>query len=312
MDIHKITVVGAGSMGPDIALSFAMGGYEVSLVDLSEKILIAATERVKLNCLQLAQEQIISKEKISTIESSIKYTLDWDRAVSSADFITEAVPEKMDIKQEIFRKCDELCDPSVIIASNTSSMSITQIASKMKHPERAICTHWVIPAHICPTVEVVQGKHTSDFVSSFVLDLLKSIGKRPVICKDTPGFIHNYIQFAMVKAALDLLENEVATAEDIDSAVINGFGLRLSTVGPIHFIDLCGLDIFADVQKYLFDNTNNLSYESSKIIEKLKTEGKIGIKSGRGFYKYDSDDHKEHQFRVNQSLIKVLRAVYTV
>lgn len=308
--LHRVTVIGTGVMGPDIALGFAMAGYEVIALDLSEDILSRAEKKIHSNCLEMAEEQMISSTDVASIKSRINFTLEWEEAVSNADYITEAVPEDMRIKQEVFRKCDGLCPPNVVVASNTSSMSITEIASRMRQPERAISTHWTIPAHLSPMVEVIRGKHTSDVASSLVITLLEAIGKRPVLCKDSPGFIHNYVQFAMVKAALDLVERGIATAEGVDTVINNGFGLRLSTVGPIRFVDFCGLDTFLNIQKYLFEVTRNPIYEPSESVEQLVKNGRLGAKSGGGYYDYGKHEIDEFRSQANRSIIRVLHAVY--
>ena len=308
--IHKITVIGTGVMGPDISLGFAMAGYDVTALDLEEDILARAAEKIRANCSLMVEEQMISIENSADIQSRIKLTLDWEKAVLGSDYIIEAVPEDMQIKQNVFRRCDELCPPNVVVSSNTSSMSMTRIAALMDHPERAVTTHWTIPAHLSPMVEIIGGEHTSREAMSFVFDFLKSIGKEPVLCKDSPGFIHNYVQFAMVKAALDLVERGIATAEAIDRAINNGFGLRLSTVGPVRFVDLCGLDTFLNIQKYLFELTQNEIYKPSKSVEEKVEKGELGAKSGVGYYEYEKDQVEKFQSETNRSIIRVLRAVY--
>ena len=158
-DINTVTVIGTGVMGPDIALAFAMAGYHVNLVDIEQDILDRAAGRISASCRLLAEAGVFDEVKGQTVESRISLTLDWNTAVSSADYITEAVPEIMEIKQKVFKRCDDLCTQDVVIASNTSSMSITEIASKMKYPQRAICTHWIIPPHLSPGVEVAAKGH---------------------------------------------------------------------------------------------------------------------------------------------------------
>ena len=240
--IQRVTVLGQGVMGPDLVLSFALSGYHVTGVDILEEPLDRAARKTDLNCRQMVDGGILTKQKADDAQRRITRTLKWDASVANADFIMEAVPEDMAKKQDVFFRCDGLCSPEVIIASNTSSMSITQIAEKMMHPERAVTAHWTIPAHLSPMVEVVCGDLTSVETKDLTFGLLKKMGKHPVFCKDTPGFIHNYLQFGLIKAALELLQNQVASPEDIDSIVSNGFGLRLASVGPIQFLDMCGLD----------------------------------------------------------------------
>ncbi len=307
--IKRITVVGTGVMGPDIALGFAMAGYEVTGLDLEQAILDQAAQKIDLNCRQMVEEQMFEEEEAAQIRSRIGLTLAWDEAVAGADYITEAVPEIMETKKKVFRKCDELCAKEVVVASNTSSMSITEIASEMRYPERAIATHWTIPAHLSPMVEVICGTKTTKPAEELVLSLLKKAGKFPALCKDSPGFIHNYVQFAMVKAALDLLEREIATPEGIDTVIRNGFGLRLPSVGPIKFVDLCGLDTILNIQKYLYTMTNDPVYKPSGTIEERLRRGDLGAKTGKGFYEYPDDEADTLRRQTNQSIIRIRQAL---
>jgi len=303
--INKITVVGTGIMGPDISLGFAMGGYDVTGLDIEQAILDRAAKKIASNCQQMVEEDIYTEQEAAKIQSRICLTLDWEEAVAQADYITEAVPEDMKTKREVFRRCGEICPREVVVASNTSSMSITEISSEMRYPQRAISTHWTIPAHLSPIVEVICAEKTSTATKGLAFALLKKIGKFPVPCKDSPGFIHNYVQFAMVKAALDLLERQIATPEDIDTVIRNGFGLRLSSVGPIQFIDMCGLDTILNIQRYMYGVTKNPVYKPSKNIEERVERGDLGVKTGKGFYAYSEDDAEKLRERTIQTILRI-------
>ena len=307
--IKKIVVLCTGVMGPDISLGFAMAGYDVTGVDIEQAILDRAAKKIASNCRQMVKEGIFSEEQTVKIQSRITLTLDWDRAVAGADYITEAVPEEMKIKKEVFKRCGEICSEEVVVASNTSSMSITEIASETRYPQRVVSTHWTIPAHLSPMVEVICAEETSKATKDLVFTLLRRIGKFPVPCKDSPGFIHNYVQFAMVKAALDLLERQIATPEDIDTVIRNGFGLRLSSVGPIQFIDMCGLDTLLNVQRYMYSTTKDPMYKPSKIVEESVERGDLGVKTGKGFYDYCEDDAENLRAQTNRTIIKMRRAL---
>ena len=307
--INKIAVIGTGVMGPDISLGFAMAGYDVTAVDIEQAILDRAAKKISLNCQQMVEEGIFSEKQAVEIKSRILLTLDWDEAVAAADYITEAVPEEMGIKQAVFNKCGEICPENVVVASNTSSMSITEIASEMKYSERAISTHWTIPAHLSPMVEIICGVKTSAQTKEHAVALLTEIGKKPVVCKDSPGFIHNYVQFAMVKAALDLVERQIARPEDIDTVIKNGFGLRLSSVGPIQFVDMCGLDTILNIQKYMYGITKDPVYQPSKSIEKRVDNGDLGVKTGQGFYDYSENASEAFGELTNRGIIKMRKAL---
>jgi 3-hydroxybutyryl-CoA dehydrogenase len=238
----------------------------------------------------------------------IKRTLDWDTAIAEADFIMEVVPEDMAQKKAVFNRCDKLCAPEVIIASNTSSMSITEISEEMKTPERAITTHWTIPAHLSPLVEVVSGIRTTKEIETKTIGLLEKIGKQPVLCKDTPGFIHNILQGALIKASMDLIEYGVASADEIDNVVKNGFGLRMPSVGPIQFMDMVGLDSICNVGEYLAKVMNDPNWRSHKIIRDKVQQGDLGVKTGKGFYEYENADSNKFWEDVNGSIIRTLKA----
>jgi 3-hydroxybutyryl-CoA dehydrogenase len=308
-EIRKAAVIGTGVMGADIAFGFAMAGYDVTGVDVESAPLDIAARKISVNSQQLIDEGIFSETQVEEIKSRISLSLDWDEAVGNADYVTEAVAEQMALKKTVFKKCDQICRKDVVIASNTSSMSITEIASEMKYPERAISTHWIIPAHLSPMVEVVCGEKTSAATKDLVFALLTKIGKKPVSCKDSPGFIHNYVQFAMVKAALELAEREIARPEDIDTVIRNGFGLRLSSVGPIQFVDMCGLDTILNIQKYMYGITNDPVYQPSKSIEELVDKGELGVKTGQGFYDYSENASEEFGEQTNRGVIKVRKAL---
>ena len=307
-DIKNVTVLGVGVMGPDIALGFALAGYRVTGVDIKTAAVDRARDKLSSNLRQMQQESVISQSEAKKIQSRITFTLSWEDSVAGADFITEAVPEEMETKQEVFRRCGELCGPEVVVASNTSSMDITQIASAMRFPERALGTHWTIPAHLSPMVEVVRGEKTSSATDELAFNLLLQAGKVPVRCQNHPGFIHNYVQFAMVQAALKLVEAGLASPEDVDAVVRNGFGLRLASVGPIQFVDMCGLDTILNIQRYMYQKTQDLMYRPSPVIEGKVMQGKLGIKSGQGFYDYHGKQPDVFWEKVNGNIIRLLKA----
>lgn len=310
-DIKNITVLGIGVMGPDISLGFALAGYRVIGVDIKSAAVERARDKLSANLRQMIQQGVLSRTQAKEIRVRLRFTLAWEDSVAGADFITEAVPEEMATKQTVFRRCGQLCGPKVVVASNTSSMDITQIASSMRFPERALGTHWTIPAHLSPMVEVIRGAKTSPAAEGLAFNLLKRAGKVPVRCPNTPGFIHNYIQFSMVKAALELVEAGQASPEDVDAVVKNGFGLRLASVGPVQFVDMCGLDTILNIQKYMYAKTQNPVYRPAGAIEQKVAQGNLGVKSGRGFYAYQGEQPEVFWEKVNCHIMRVLKAAQT-
>jgi 3-hydroxybutyryl-CoA dehydrogenase len=306
--IQRVTILGQGVMGVDIALTFAIAGYDVTAVDLFKTQLDKAAKRAEANCMQMVAGGLLDKDKAQRALQRINRSMDWDAAIAKADFIMEVIPENMAQKQALFSRCDKLCAPDVIIASNTSSMSITRIAEGMKHPQRAITAHWTIPGHLSPLVELVSGVRTAKATEAKAMTLFQEMGKHPVICKDTPGFIHNILQGALIGAAMGLMDAEIATAEEIDNVVKNGFGLRLPSVGPIQFMDMVGLDSIANVGEYLAEAFDDPNYRSHKRIRDKVQEGDLGVKTGKGFFEYQNADSNEFWEKVNAGIIRTLKA----
>ena len=306
--IQRVTILGQGVMGVDIALTFAIAGYDVTAVDLFETQLDKAAKRAEANCMQMVAGGLLDKDRAQRALQRINRSMDWDAAIAKADFIMEVIPENMAQKKALFSRCDKLCAPDVIIASNTSSMSITRIAEGMKHPQRAITAHWTIPGHLSPLVELVSGVRTAKATEAKAMTLFQEMGKHPVICKDTPGFIHNILQGALIGAAMGLMDAKIATAEEIDNVVKNGFGLRLPSVGPIQFMDMVGLDSIANVGEYLAEAFDDPNYRSHKRIRDKVQEGDLGVKTGKGFFEYQNADSNEFWEKVNAGIIRTLKA----
>jgi 3-hydroxybutyryl-CoA dehydrogenase len=307
--IRKVAVIGMGTMGPDIAFAFARGGCQVAALGTRPESLDRARKRIDADCRNLVDSGFIKAEDVDAIQSGIEYTLDWDAAVSQADYVTEAVPENLEAKRQIFKRCGETCGKEVVVASNTSSISIDEIASAMLFPERAVITHWFIPAHIMPVVEVVSGRKTSQATLQLTRALLSRVGKRPVVCKENPGFVHNYIQAAMIGAAVALVEQGVCTAEDADSIVENGFALRLPRIGPLRMADYAGLDTALALLKYMYMKTRNPSFEPPKSLEAMVARGELGLKTGKGFYSYSDEEVERIRLLADRTVMDVLKVL---
>jgi len=296
-------------MGPDIALGFALAGYPVTGVDIDQKMLDHASRKIDVNCRQMVEWGVLQEDAVSPTRARIALTLDWDRGVGEADYITEAVPEVLELKKKVLSRIAEVCRDQTVIASNTSTMDVTEMAREAKHPERVIGTHWFIPAHLMPPVEVISGEKTSESTISFTFELLRSAGKLPVSCKNNAGFIHNYIQYAMISAAISLVEQGIATPEDVDTVIENGFGLRLPSTGPLKSVDMVGLDTALNVLNYLYDQTGQSIYKPSKLVEEKVKKGELGQKSGRGFYSYSKDAAELSRALTNRSIATIKTAL---
>ncbi|MDQ1333852.1 MAG: 3-hydroxyacyl-CoA dehydrogenase family protein [Thermodesulfobacteriota bacterium] len=292
-EIRNISVLGAGIMGHGIAQSFLMGGYPVSLYDVKGSILDTAKAHMKNNLELFRQFGLIGEQDIPLAFQRLSTHTDLKAAVEGSDFIVEAAPEDLPIKQALFQRVESFCRKDTIIATNTSSLTLREIGAQVKDKERLVITHWFNPPHIVPTVEVVKGEQTSDETMATAYGLLAKIKKVPVkIYRELPGFVVNRIQVAMVREVFDLYEQGIASAEDIDRAVKGSFGFRLASIGPLLTADLGGLELWLRVCENLLPHIQS-SKESPKALQGLVSQGHYGIKTGKGFYDYALDFSKE-------------------
>lgn len=289
MNIKTVGVVGAGSMGSGIANLAAMKGYKVILRDLEERLLQTALERInKFMEKSVARGKMTEKEKKETL-SRIQTTTDM-ASLREADIVIEAVFENLDLKKEVFARLDEIVPDDVILATNTSSMSITEIASATKRPDRVAGMHFFNPAQMMKLVEVVRGYSTSDETVAELMEFAKSLGKEPIeVKKDTPGFIVNRIMIPQFIEAIRLLEEGVASAEDIDKAVTLGLNYPM---GPFTLQDYAGVDVGLYVMEYMKEELNDDRFAPPLLLKQLVRAGRLGKKTGAGFYDY-TDSKKE-------------------
>ncbi len=297
-------------MGHGIAQVFARGGCFVTLCDNNENVLRSAKENVRSN-LELCVEMGLENEMVvDTVLARIKTTKNLREAVREAEFITEAVFEDLSLKKEIFKKIDALTNEYVIMASNTSGLSITEIGKVITKSDRLLITHWFNPPHLIPVVEVVKIKSTTEEVFNLTFNFLKQMGKEPVqVLKEVPGFLVNRIQTAMFREIMSLLEAGVASAEDLDKAVQGSFGLRLAAVGPLATVDLAGVDLWYKGAENLYPDFD-VSQEPQKLLTEMVEKGFYGIKSGKGFFDYPTDSKariiKDRDIR----LLKLIKSLY--
>jgi 3-hydroxybutyryl-CoA dehydrogenase len=308
--IKNVTVIGSGIMGHGIGQTFALGGYGVTLNDISDEILKKAIQQIRFNLDTFLEFGITTPKKAKEALSRIKTDKDLKRAVKESDFVVEVLPEVMELKKRIFKELNLYCPSHTIIASNTSGLSLTEMASETKRQDKVVIAHWWNPPHIIPLVEIVKGRYTSDQTVDLVYQLLTAIGKRPVkILKEVPGFLGNRLQFALYREALACLEEGIATAEDIDTAVKGSFGFRLPTLGPLETSDFGGLDTFLNVAYYLFKEINRSTEPPDILKEKVK-QGKLGIKTGEGFYFYSPKKAQERIRERDRQFLQRLKCLY--
>ncbi|WP_040460255.1 3-hydroxyacyl-CoA dehydrogenase family protein [Galbibacter marinus] len=283
--MQNITVIGAGTMGNGIAHTFAQHGYKVFLNDISGSALDKAISTIETNLDRLVAKEKISLEvKTNTLDNIIT-TVDLKQAVASADLVVEAATENLDLKLKIFKSLDNYCNDNTILATNTSSISITKIATALSNPERLIGMHFMNPVPIMPLVEVIKGYNTSETVLMQIMKLCESISKIPVEVNDYPGFIANRILMPMINEAIESLFQRVAGVKQIDSVMKLGMA---HPMGPLQLADFIGLDVCLFILKVMHDGFKNPKYAPCPLLVNMVTAGKLGVKSGEGFYDYST------------------------
>lgn len=279
----NITVIGAGAMGNGIAHVFAMKNYKVNLVDISQDALDKALKTIEKNLDRMVKKERISEADKSATLGNITTFTDMSEAVKAADLVVEAATENVDLKFKIFAQMDEHAPANAILATNTSSISITQIAAATKRPEQVIGMHFMNPVPVMKLVEVIRGYATSDTVTQTVMDMSKNLGKIPVEVNDYPGFVANRILMPMINEAIITLHEGVAGVEEIDTVMKLGMA---HPMGPLQLADFIGLDVCLSIMRVLHDGFGNPKYAPCPLLVNMVTAGKLGRKSGEGFYAY--------------------------
>jgi len=281
--MKKIAVIGAGTMGNGIAHVFAMTGHEVSLIDISQPALDKALSTISKNLdRMIAKGSITEAEKLATLSNISIYT-DLKSGVASKELIVEAATENIDLKLKIFRELDEITNPDTILASNTSSISITKIASVTKRSDKVIGMHFMNPVPVMKLVEIINGYNTSKEVTDIIFNKSKELGKVPVIVNDYPGFVANRILMPMINEAIITLFEGVAGVEEIDTVMKLGMA---HPMGPLQLADFIGLDVCLSILNVLYEGLGNPKYAPCPLLVNMVTAGKLGVKSGEGFYVY--------------------------
>ncbi len=283
--MKNITVIGSGTMGNGIAHAFAQSNYNVNLVDISDAALTKAIATITKNLDRQVQKGTITEEtKNSTLKNITTYT-NIASGSSYADLVVEAASENIDIKLKIFKQLDEVCPPHTILASNTSSISITQIAAVTKRADKVIGMHFMNPVPVMKLVEIIRGYSTTDDVCNLIMATSKSLNKIPVEVNDFPGFVANKILMPMINEAIITLNEGVAGVEEIDTVMKLGMA---HPMGPLQLADFIGLDVCLNILRVLQDGFGNPKYAPCPLLVNMVTAGNLGVKSGKGFYDYSS------------------------
>jgi 3-hydroxybutyryl-CoA dehydrogenase len=304
---EQLSVIGSGTMGHSIALTAAWAGMEVQVWAVDQLDIDRGMTGLKEKLAILEQNQLITSSERVDIAKQIQFTNRLKDCLSGATFVIEAIPENLELKQAWYEDLDRLCREEVILASNTSGLSPTDIARNAKYKHRILVTHFWNPAHLIPLVEVVRGEETSDGAVKRALDLLKRMNKEPVeLKKDVLGSIVNRLQYALFREAQYIVEMGVASIEDIDAAVRYSIGRRLSVTGPFMTADMGGLDVFDSISSYLFPDLSTHSASYSKMRAYVDGEH-YGQKNGQGFYEWTPEFSRQMNQEREQELIDWLK-----
>lgn len=286
VEIKRVTVIGFGVMGTGIAQAFAQAGFNVYAVDVSEDILKKGLTLIwegPFGLKKAVEKGRLTEEQAKEVFSRIKTTTNLVEAVKDADFVIEAVYEDIELKKKIFKDVDTAAPTHAVLASNTSTLSITAIASATKRPDKVVGMHFFNPPQVMKLVEIVRALQTSDETIEIVKRLTEKLGKVPIVCKDVPGFIANRIGFAAILEGIRLYEQGAASATDIDTAMKLGYNWPM---GPLELADFIGLDVVLAIAETLFKETGNPVYHPPTALRRLVAAGFLGRKTGRGFYTY--------------------------
>lgn len=303
-ELKRAAVIGAGTMGPGMGAVLERANLRVALFDVDTDVLERARSTVGL-----AQSVLDNLGVEASTEGEISFESELASALEGADVVLEAVPEQLELKQEVFTEFEKHVGDEVVLASNTSGIPVTKIAEPCAHPERVIGMHWSNPPHLIPMIEVIPGEATTQEVTERTSELVKSIGYYPVtVNKEVPGFVENRVLYAIMRECLALVEEGVIDAEGMDLNVKWGIGYKLAVIPPMSLLDVAGLDIYESVAGYLNPDLSTESGVSDKITE-LTSEGKLGLKTGGGIYEYTEEQLKELPAKRAQQLVAVRKAL---
>lgn len=304
-EIRNVLICGGGMMGRGIAHVLSVcEDLKITVYDMFDS---PFHDGLRATFKQLVDKNILSEEEVEKRVSRVSFTTDLESSeIKEADLVIECVFEKLEVKQEIFAKLEERCAVDTIFCTNTSVISPTEISANLVHKERLVGTHFWNPAFLIPLVEVVKSNDSMDEVANIVMEFLRKVGKKPVLCKkDVPGFIANRMQHALWREAIYIVEQGIADAQTVDEAVRNSFGLRLPQLGPLENVDMVGTDLTYNIHSYIFKDLCQATEPSSMLSTKLE-QGDIGFKTGRGFMEWTPEEIERSKSDLNEYLIKMI------
>lgn len=290
-EVKKIVIAGSGTMGCSMGAILAQAGYEVTLYDIVEEALERAKKVIALNWETEVAAGKISQADSEALQAGLKYTTD-KQAFADADFVVEAILEKIEVKHSFWGEISNIVGDDVVICSNTSGLSITRIAEVINKPERFAGMHWINPPHLIPLVEIIKGEKTTQEAADVVKEVALRANRKPVIVGDAPGFVLNRIQLAILRESLHIVEEGIAPPEAVDDVMKYGLGIRYACLGPFQVCDLGGLDIFYNIASYLFADLCDKKEPFGMLADRFE-KGEFGVKAKKGFYDYGGGKDEE-------------------
>jgi 3-hydroxybutyryl-CoA dehydrogenase len=304
------SVIGSGMMGPGIAATLALGGVKATIISRSEDSAQKGLETARQQLMLLEKNGLTTAEKSNWALENINASTEFEENIANAELVIESAPENMAFKQDLFARLDAIAKPEAVLASNTSGLSITAIAERCNHPERVLTTHFWNPPHLMPLVELVKGEKTADYVAQAVKALLIGCGKVPVIVKkDRPGQLGNRLQMALVREAVNIVQEGIADVEDVDLAAKSGFGLRLPVYGIFEHQDVVGLDMGLSIVDYVSTDLYS-EPRAPQLMHDLVERGDLGAKTGKGFYDWSKKDVNAVKARRDRFVLEFLRSSF--
>lgn len=308
MKEKKVVIAGAGVMGASLAQVYALAGYEVVLYDVIAAGLEKGRHLVALNQETLINEGLVTAEESDKAVANISYTMEKED-FRDCSLVVECIVERLDVKRSFWKEVSELAPAEALLATNTSGLHVTEIAEAVKTPERFMGQHWLNPPHLLPLCEIIAGEKTSEENVQKMRKLVSDLGKSPVVVKDINGFIINRIQFAVLREALYIVDSGAATYEDVDTVLKAGMGLRYAALGPFGVADFGGLDTFDHINSYLNADLCDVK-EGNKRLHDMVEAGKLGVKSGAGFYDYSGDKADQAIRERDRMYIELAKVLY--
>lgn len=302
-ELRRAAVIGTGTMGPGMGAVLARAGLRTALYDVSADALERAQAGVSL-----ASDVLDRLEAPKADGGDIRYESDVAAALEGADVVIEAVPEKLELKKEVFADFERHVGPEAILASNTSGIPITQIATACEHPERVVGMHWSNPPHLIPMIEVIPGERTEGSTVEATSELVRSFGYHPVVEREVPGFVENRILYAVLRECLELVDRGIIDFEGLDLNVRWGIGYKLAVIGPMELLDMAGLDIYDNVASYLNKDLSTAT-EVSQTVRDLTAKGRLGMKTGGGIYDYTPEEVDAKRRERAAKLVAVRKAL---